>query len=61
LSFILVLYIYAGTFAKGDSVTLTNIPGFSTEKACQVAGELAKSNLVTGSSKELRFICIKNQ
>ena len=54
----LILYIYAGALAKGDSVTLTNVPGFKTEQVCQEAGTSAKK-LVRDSYKELRYICVK--
>lgn len=54
----LILYIYAGTFAKGDSVTLTNVTGFKTEQVCQEAGNSTKK-LVKDSAKELRYVCVK--
>lgn len=56
MEFTLVLYIYAGMFAKGDSVALTTVTGFPTEQACNDAGNASKS-LVAGSSKEFRFKC----
>ncbi|KQW02230.1 hypothetical protein [Rhizobacter sp. Root1221] len=58
MEFILVLYIYAGMFAKGDSVTVQAVPGFTSEAACKAAGKAAEP-LVAGSAKELRFICLK--
>lgn len=57
MHWVLILYIYAGTFAKGDSVTLTNVPGFTTQQACEQAGQAAHA-LVAGSSKEARHICV---
>lgn len=60
MSWTLVLYIYAGVFAKGDSVTLTHIPGFKTEQHCQAAGNMTKP-LVSGSAKEIRYICIRQE
>jgi len=56
--FILIIYIFAGPFAKGDSVALTSVPGFSTEAACKSAGFKA-SSFVVGSAKEYRFECVK--
>lgn len=56
--FILILYIYAGFLAKGDSVAITSVPGFETEKACVDAGNKGRP-LVDASSKEYRFICVK--
>jgi len=60
MSWTLILYIYAGALASGDSVTLMNIPNFKTEQHCQAAGNAAKP-LVSGSSKNLRFICIRQE
>jgi hypothetical protein len=56
---ILILYIYAGTFAKGDSVTLANVPGFMSEAQCIDAGNRTKP-LVANSAKELRFVCVQS-
>jgi hypothetical protein len=58
-AYFLVLYIYAGALAKGDSVSLVSIPQPSLQ-ACQAAGSAAK-DLVSGSFKELRFVCVKGQ
>ena len=56
-AFYLVIYIYAGMLAKGDSVSLVSIPQPS-EQACNTAGKQAEQ-LVKGTAKELRFICVK--
>lgn len=53
----LVLYIYAGVMARGDSVTLLSVPNFQTEQACKEAGDKSRP-LVAGSFKELRFVCL---
>lgn len=58
MSYILVMYIYAGVFAKGDSVTMLSVPGFKTVVACKAAGR-AGSPLIEGSTKEYRFICLE--
>jgi hypothetical protein len=58
MSYILVLYIYAGMMAKGDSVSLVQIPGFPTEQSCRDAGR-ATDPLVSGSTKDIRFVCLK--
>ena len=60
MNWTLILYIYAGVFAKGDSVTLTHIPGFKTEQHCSAAGSAAKP-LVKDSAKEIRFVCIRQE
>lgn len=58
-AYFLVLYIYAGALAKGDSVAMVSIPQPSLQ-ACQAAGTAA-GDLVKGSFKELRFVCIKGE
>jgi hypothetical protein len=60
MSWTLVIYIYAGMLAQGDSVALTHIQGFKTEQSCASAGNATKP-LVKGSAKELRFVCIKQE
>lgn len=55
--FYLVIYIYAGMLAKGDSVAMVSIPQ-PTLQACQEAGKQSE-RLVSGSAKDLRFVCIK--
>ena len=57
MTWVLVMYIYAGVFAKGDSVAIETIEGFTSEQACNTAGPYAKK-LVDGSSKEYRFVCL---
>jgi len=59
MTFVLVLYIYAGMLAKGDSVSMVTVPMQSME-VCQKAGKEAEK-LVGGSTKEFRFVCLKNQ
>ncbi len=57
---ILIIFIYAGTFSKGDSVALTNISGFKTQNACQIAGEKSKQ-LTDSTFKSARYICVKGE
>lgn len=57
MSYILVMYIYAGMLAKGDSVALLSIDKFSSQADCVAAGEAGRP-LVNGSSKEYRFVCL---
>jgi hypothetical protein len=57
MTWILVLYIYAGPLAKGDGVSVTAIQ-MPTEAACNDSGRKA-ALLVKGSAKELRFLCLK--
>jgi hypothetical protein len=58
MTWILVIYIYAGALANGDSVTLQKIDSFSTKEMCVEAGKEAQI-LVQGSTKVYRFICLK--
>ena len=55
----LLIYIYAGALAKGDSVAMQTITGWKTEQSCKQAGEQAKQ-LVRGSAKELRYSCFNS-
>ncbi len=60
MSWTLVIYVYAGVLARGDSVALTQIPNFTSKARCTAAGNAAKP-LVLGSAKELRFVCIRQE
>lgn len=57
MTYVLVLYIYAGMLAKGDSVTMQVIDGFTSEESCHVAG-IHGNELVKGSAKDYRFTCL---
>lgn len=59
LAWTLVIYIYAGPLADGDSVTVTATP-MATEELCRAGGE-ALGSLVSNSTKVLRYECIRNQ
>lgn len=56
--FTLIVLVYAGVFAKGDSVALYPVMEFKTQAACVAAGEQLKP-LVAGTAKELHFVCLK--
>jgi len=58
MNWTLVIYIYAGMLAKGDSVTITHIDGFAGEPQCVAAANITKQ-LVNGSTKEHRFVCFR--
>lgn len=57
-SFILVIFVYAGAFAKSDSVALLQIPQ-PTLQACQEAGKQIQK-MDEGTTKNIKFTCIKN-
>lgn len=54
----LILFIYAGPLARGDSVALTHVPGFKTEQVCQEAGRATKP-LIRDTFKDVRFVCVR--
>jgi hypothetical protein len=58
MSWVLILYIYAGMMAKGDSVALTTTT-FANEEACIAAGKKANS-LTLGTAKNVRYVCVRN-
>lgn len=55
--FILILFLYAGPLSQGDSVALTNIPGFQSREACELAGKRAQS-LTAGTIKSAKYVCV---
>ena len=55
---ILVVFVYAGPWAKGDSAALTTIPDFSTQAECMAAGELIKP-MEKNTSKDFKYVCVK--
>jgi hypothetical protein len=58
MTYVLILFLYAGAFAHTDAVSVTNIPGFKTEQECNAAGQKADS-LVEGTLKSSRFVCVE--
>ena len=60
MSWILVLFVHAGPLSNADSMAITNVPGFKSEAACQVAGKTAES-LTKGTTKNTRFVCLKQE
>lgn len=59
MEWVLILYIYAGAMASGDSVALTHIP-MATEQACRTAGD-ASNGLVRATTKNVRYVCVRNK
>jgi hypothetical protein len=57
MEWVLVLYIYAGVWAKGDSVAITTV-AMNTQEACEKAAANSEG-LVKGSAKEIRHVCLK--
>lgn len=59
MDWVLILYIYAGALAQGDSVALTHVP-MASEQACRVAGDAA-GGLVRATTKNVRYVCVRNK
>ena len=56
----LVLFMHAGMLSDKDSMTSTVVPNFKTEAVCMAAGKQSAS-LVKGTTKELKFVCLKQE
>ncbi len=57
MSWVLVIYIYAGAMAEGDSVTVTSVP-MASQEICETAGQKLDP-LVSGSTKVVRYVCLE--
>ncbi len=55
---VLILFAHAGAMSNSDSMSLTNVPGFKTQAACQAAGEQAKK-MQYGTTKVLKYTCVE--
>lgn len=54
------MYIYAGVFSRGDSVSLNNVYGFKSKQECMAAGKQSE-DLVKLTAKEFRFTCLEQK
>jgi len=54
----LILFIHAGMLSNSDSMALTQVSGFTTSQACEVAGQNA-SSLAVGTVKAARYKCVE--
>ena len=52
MEWVLLIYLYAGVFAKGDSVAVTTIPGYRTQIECEEAAR----DLPKGAGIEIEAI-----
>lgn len=59
MDWFLVIYIYAGAMAQGDSVTLATVP-MATQQLCEQAG-VELDPLVDGSTKVVRYVCLRSK
>ncbi len=58
MSWVLVLFVHAGMLSGKDSMALTSVSGFKTEASCQAAGKASEA-LTKGTTKDTRFVCVK--
>lgn len=58
MSWILVIFVHAGMLSEKDSMALTTVSGFRSESTCQAAGKQSEA-LVKRTTKEVRFVCVK--
>lgn len=54
----LIVFAHAGPLSDTDSMALTSISGFSSERACVVAGKQA-ATLSQATTKVIRYTCVK--
>jgi hypothetical protein len=60
MSWVLVLFVHAGILSGKDSMAITNVSGFKTEASCQAAGKASEA-LTKTTTKETRFVCLKQE
>lgn len=58
ITFTLILFFHVGPMGDGNSNATAVVNNFVSEQECMDAGNKAQK-LVTGSVKELRFVCVK--
>lgn len=54
----LIVFVHAGIMSNTDSMSVTNISGFTSKEACESAGETAKG-ITTGTVKNTRYVCVE--
>lgn len=57
---VLIIFIHAGILSDGDSVALTNVPGFKNENICKIAGE-SSLKLSDKTFKNTKYVCVKQE
>lgn len=57
MSYILVIFIWAGAWAKGNDATMFSIPGFASAEECERAASSLPS-LVNGTQQDVRHLCL---
>lgn len=57
MEWVLIIYIYAGIWAKGDSVAIATIP-MASQDVCEQAA-VKSETLTKATAKEFRHVCVK--
>ena len=60
MNWILILFVHAGMMSDKDSMAITNVPGFKTEAACMASGKQSEK-LASGTTKVVKFVCLKQE
>lgn len=58
MDWVLIIYIYAGAWAKTDSVAITSVP-MATEQACRQAAKDAELLVKQPTLKDMRTVCLR--
>jgi hypothetical protein len=59
MQWVLIVFVHVGMWGNTDSVSLTNVP-MASQEACEAAGSQLGA-LVSGTKKEIAYVCVKNQ
>lgn len=59
MEWVLIVFVYVGIWGNTDSVALTNVP-MASQAACEAAGSQLGA-LVSGTKKEVAYVCVKNK
>jgi hypothetical protein len=57
-TFALILFFHVGIWGDTDSNASSVVQGFTSEASCEAAGAKAK-RLVSGSKKEMEYVCVE--
>jgi len=58
MHYILIIFIYAGPLANGDSVAIESVPNFTTKASCVKAAEQLKT-FTNGTAKVYKYACVE--
>lgn len=59
MEWVLIVFVHVGIWGNTDSVALTNVP-MASQEACEAAGSQL-GTLVSGTKKEVAYVCVKNK